>query len=95
MQCSRCKKSYDIGDYPFCPHEAVKPGPSRYFRFENYVDGHVAPQPIEVTSPGHRDRLMKEHALVERPREHIDDLNSRRASKGLPPVRDDGTGYAS
>ena len=86
MQCSLCKKRYDFGDWPYCPHGKVKSSPSRFFRFENYVDDHVAPQPIEVTSPGHRERLMKEHALVERPREHINDLNHRRDKIGLPPL---------
>ena len=89
MLCSVCKHRYDIGDYPFCPHDKVTMGTSRYerhYRFENYVDNHIGPQPVEVTSPGHRDRLMKERALEVRPRENINDLNHRRWTKGLPPL---------
>lgn len=96
LRCSRCKKHYEIGYYPFCPHDKVPISiGKRWNGFEPYIDQHVAQRPVEVTSPGHRDQLMRENGMEVRPREHIEDLNARRASKGMAPVKEDGTGYAS
>lgn len=89
IKCCVCKREYFIGDYPYCPHETIdtsQSDPRRHFRFDNYVDEHIDRQPVEVTSPGHRDALMKQNALEVRDREHINDLNHRRHKLGLPPL---------
>ena len=76
-----------MGQWAFCPHERVAPlDDRRYFGFEPYIDNNVAEFPVEVTSPGHHARLMRERGLEARPREHINDLNHRRWTKGLPPL---------
>lgn len=88
IKCCTCGKEYTIGMYPFCPHGKIdiSADPRRYYSFENYIDTNIAEQPTEITSPGQRRRLMKQNALEERPREHINDLNHRRAKLGLPPL---------
>lgn len=58
----------------------------RYCPFEPYVDRNIDEQPVRITSPGHRDQLMKKNNLEIRDREHIHDLNHRRWKKGLPPL---------
>ena len=75
-----------MGEWPYCPHDKVVSGEERYFGFDPYVDTNIAPQHVEVTSPRHREQLMKERGLVVRDREHINDLNHRRWTKGLPPL---------
>ena len=85
--CSDCGRKMRVGQWPYCPHGTLHVVRDRWFGFESYEDRYVAEQPVEVTSPGHRARLMKERGLEVREREHLSDLNHRRFQKGLPPLR--------
>ena len=58
-----------------------------YKPFEKYLDTNIPEQPVFIENDRQREKLMKERGLSVRPREHLDDLNHRRWTKGLPPVR--------
>ena len=64
-----------------------KSASSGYHPFKKYLDTNIAEKPVFIESDFQRERLMKEQNLTVRPREHIDDLNQRRWTKGLPPLR--------
>lgn len=61
--------------------------PMGYQPFKAYWDMNIAEKSVFIESDRQRERLMREQGLEVRPREHLDDLNHRRWTKGLPPVR--------
>lgn len=58
-----------------------------YHPFKAYWDQHIAEKPVYIENDRQRERLMRQGGLAVRPREHVDDLNHRRWTKGLPPVK--------
>ena len=92
-ECSVCKKEtsrYIIrlpeGGEPVTVCSKCDRDPAGYQPFKQYWDANIAERPVLVESDRHRERLMKASGLQVRPREHIDDLNHRRWTKGMPPV---------
>lgn len=77
-----------MGVWPWCPHEIVANESNRHFRWENRTMDNLEDNPVEVTSMRHLESVMRRNHLVERPREHIADLNHRRYQKGLPPIKE-------
>ncbi len=93
--CSDCGQQtsrYTIefkGDGPALAHCRTHRSPviTGHKPFESYLDTNIDERPVEITSSRQMDRLMRKNNLAVRPREHIDDLNQRRLTRGLPPVR--------
>ncbi len=57
-----------------------------YQPFKAYLDNNIDEKPVFIESDRQREKIMRQRGLVVREREHIDDLNHRRWTKGLPPL---------
>jgi hypothetical protein len=58
MRCDSCGKEYEIGDWIFCPHGAVR----EKRPFKGWIDEHISSDgPVEITSLAQWNRLMKEN----------------------------------
>lgn len=84
MRCDECGKELEIGDFPFCPHGR----PLEHHPFIAFWDNNIAERPVYIESDRQREKLMRQGGLAVREREHIDDLNHRRYTKGLPPIKE-------
>ena len=59
--CGKCGALVRVGDWPFCPHgEATHFGDDP---IEPYVDEHLAPEPVEITTRAQRRRIMSRNSL--------------------------------
>jgi len=84
MICEDCHKELEIGLWPWCPHEK----PLEHHPFIPFWDTNISEDPVYIDSDRKREKIMKQNGLSVREREHIDDLNHRRYTKGLPPIRE-------
>ena len=84
-RCDECGKELEIGDFPFCPHGRPF---YEHHPFIGFWDNNIAEQPVYIESDRQREKLMRAGGLAVREREHIDDLNHRRHTKGLPPIKE-------
>lgn len=61
VKCDVCNESYEIADWPFCPH-----GKPHYHvdAFEPYWDHNLTPDGVSISSARQRRRIMDENGLV-------------------------------
>jgi len=57
----------EIGDWPFGSHErGAREGGLFKHTFQPYVDENMTANPITITSPGHRNQMMRDLNIVPR-----------------------------
>jgi hypothetical protein len=65
IACEKCGASYDIGDWPFCPHGR----PAGTVISDSIPGGqlieNLGPEPVRVYSETERRKIMKERGLVD------------------------------
>ena len=77
MKCDSCGAELRIGEWPFCGGDPAKHEPAIGFGdkpIEPYMDEHLGPEPVEITSRGQRRAIMS--------RAHLDYHDVSRSKRG-------------
>lgn len=64
MTCDACGRALVVGDYPFCPHGAIRTSVNGDEC--DYWDDNLGHEPIHITSWSQRRQLMAERGLIEK-----------------------------
>ena len=59
-KCDKCGEEYEIGAWPWCPHEQSR---YRVDAFEGYWDENLGSDPIWITSAAQRRKIMDREGL--------------------------------
>ena len=57
MKCDECHMELQVGMWPYCPH----PSTLAYHPFKPYLDENISTEPVWITNPGDRNKLMRPH----------------------------------
>ena len=66
MTCDKCGAELQVGQWPFCGGDPAKHEDARGFGeapLEPYMDEHLGPEPVEITTRAQRRRIMSQAHL--------------------------------